>query len=49
MIGRNADLAADLAGDDVVVAGEDLDLYARVRQRGDRDAGGFLGGSRNAI
>ena len=40
---RQPDLAADLAGDDLVVAGENLDLDAVRGQRRDRRAGALLG------
>jgi hypothetical protein len=36
-------LAANLACDDLVVAGEDLDCYARLIQRGYRGAGAIFG------
>ena len=44
-----ADLAADLARDDLVVAGENLHLHALARERGDRLAALSFGGSRKAI
>jgi hypothetical protein len=37
-----ANLAADLAGDNLIVAGENLDRDARLIERGDGGAGAFL-------
>ena len=39
----NPDLAADLPGDDVIVAGEDLDLHATGLSAAMAGAGGLLG------
>ena len=42
IVRRDPDLAADLAGDDIIVAGEDFDAYPRVGQRRDRSPGALL-------
>ena len=49
IVGRHPDLAADLAGDDVVVAGQDLDPNPGAGQRRDRMPALSFGGSRKAI
>ena len=43
LLGIDADLGADLAGDEVVVAGQDLDGHAVLAQGGDGFGGGVLG------